>query len=185
MHRARDSALLDLLEETPSSSHYGSVWRVVREGRDPLRCSRSFGRWDDGSVDVLYTAMERKGAIAEMRYHLTKGQPVFPSRVRFELHEIHCRVGNIAVLDFSMLGRLGIPEDQYGRLPYPSLRIEYARTQQIGEAACFIGFDALQVPNARWPCKNIVFFCERLESDALTEHRNDGLVDWEEVTDGA
>ena len=136
-------------------------------------------------MDVLYTAMERKGAIAEMRYHLTKGQPVFPSRVRFELHEIHCRVGNIAVLDFSMLGRLGIPEDQYGRLPYPSLRIEYARTQQIGEAACFIGFDALQVPNARWPCKNIVFFCERLESDALTEHRNDGLVDWEEVTDGA
>ena len=32
---------------------HGPVWRIVRQGRDPLLASRSGGRWDDGTFDGL------------------------------------------------------------------------------------------------------------------------------------
>ena len=80
--RIRDRQLLDVLEALDPAPYEGAVWRSVREGRDPLACWRSGGRWDDGTVDVLYTSETREAAIAERRFHLYRGQPLPPSKVR-------------------------------------------------------------------------------------------------------
>ena len=72
----RDNALIDALEAIEPVVFSGTVWRLVRDGRNPLQCSASGGRWDDGSFDVLYTSMSRDGSLAEMRFHLMRGQPV-------------------------------------------------------------------------------------------------------------
>ena len=49
----RDRGLLDALEKVRQEPCDGTVWRSVREGRDPLACWRSGGRWDDGSFGVF------------------------------------------------------------------------------------------------------------------------------------
>jgi hypothetical protein len=57
--------------------------------------------------------------------------------------------------------------------------ILYTRTQEIGEAAFFLGFDGLQAPSARWNCANLVLFTERLGPEALHVGESKS-VDWNE-----
>jgi hypothetical protein len=61
VQRRRDNKLLDALEALEPVAFDGIVWRVVREGRSPVICSKSGGRWDDGTFDVFYTSQERDG----------------------------------------------------------------------------------------------------------------------------
>ena len=125
--KRRDSKLIDAIEAIAPVIYSETVWRVVRRGRDPTQCSRSGGRWDDGTFDVLYTSQEREGALAEMRFHLMRGQPVMPSRVTYNLFEIDVALrralklldfvalygmilmpmGAIVFVDFWLAGRLG------------------------------------------------------------------------------
>src|SRR3546814_10039675 len=115
----RDRALLDALEQVERRPYSGTVWRSVREGRDPLACWRSGGRWDDGGFDVLYTSETREAALEERRFHLYQGQPIPPSKVRYELFEL--RVSLEAVVAFHPLARLaplGLDNARYGQLAY-------------------------------------------------------------------
>ena len=115
--RPRDKALLDAIEAVEPSEHAGPVWRVARAERDPCVCGRSGGRWDDGTFDVLYTALERDGAIAEMYFHLKRGQPVFPSRARFHLHRLDVALERaLKLLDLQALASLGVDVGTWGRL---------------------------------------------------------------------
>src|SRR5688572_6141376 len=102
--QSRDVRLIDALEGRPGLSLSQTVWRVVREGRDPTECSATGGRWDDGSFDVLYTSTERDGCIAELEFHIKKGQPLIPSKMRFKLYELQARLTN--ALDLSNLDDL-------------------------------------------------------------------------------
>jgi hypothetical protein len=81
------------------------------------------------------------------------------------------RLKNVLRLDgMHLLKPLGIDPKSY-----PGL--EYARTQAIGDAAFFLGFDALVVPSARRETLNLVIFADRLEAaDADVEQSE--LVDW-------
>ncbi len=167
---ARDLALLDALDACSREAFEGCAWRVVREGRDPLQGSPSGARWDPGTFDVLYTALERDGALAEIHFHLSR-QPVFPSTVRFTLYELSVRVRDLLRLpDAASLERFGIDRDRFAELIY-------ARTQEIGDAARFLGFSGLIVPSARWGGLNLVLFTDRLALDALSV-RSQELIDW-------
>lgn len=175
----RDNALIDALEAISPVEYAGPVWRIVREGRDPLRFSASGGRWDDGSFDVLYTSLERQGAIAEMRFHLMRGQPVMPSRVRYQLFELQVRIGRaLKLLDLDALSALGLDVSRYGRLSYQDKSQEYPRTQQIGEVAHFLEFDGLIVPSARYGCHNAVLFGDCVPPEAMAILHDHGLVAW-------
>ena len=128
----------------------GKVWQSVRAGHDPLVCRRPGGRWDDGTLDVLYTSETREGAVAERRFHLFQGQPFPPSRVRYEMFELWVSLG--AVMRFAGLAALadvGLRVAGYGRLSYLEREQEYPRSQEIAEACAFLGADGLRVPNAR------------------------------------
>lgn len=177
--KRRDLALIDAIEAIAPTPFSGTVWRVVREGRDPLEGRASGGRWDDGTFDVLYTSLEREGALAEMYFHLRRGQPIFPSRVRYELYELSLSLERaLKLLDLAALGSLGVTPEAFGRLSYEERVSEYPRTQDIAEVAHFLEFDGLLVPSARRDCLNAVVFCERCapsQKEVLVSH---GLIDW-------
>jgi RES domain-containing protein len=177
----RDSKLIDALEVLPHSPIDTTVWRVVREGRDVAQCSASGGRWDDGTFDVLYTALDRDGAVAEMFFHLLRGQPVFPSKVRYELYELRVTLQSVMRLPtLPELSQLGIDTSRFGQLSYAERTLEYPRTQQIGEVAHFLDCDGLLIPNARWTCANLVVFGDRIAPDSLEVMNEHGLIDWDD-----
>lgn len=178
----RPPALIDALDTREPNAFSGSVWRVVTTGFEPLRPGRSGGRWDDGTFDVLYTAVERDGALAEAYFHAYKGQPVLPSKIGKTLHQIDANLTR--VLDLTAEGALtdiGANMAQYGRLHYAERQIEYPSLQQIAEVAFFLEFEGILVPNARWSCANLVIFTERTRPDQLevTTKESVDLANWE------
>ncbi len=174
--RARDNVLIDALEAAPATEFDGDVWRVVRRDRDPLRGSSPGGRWDDGTFDVLYASAEADGALAEMHFHLMRGQPIFPSEMAFRLYEIHVVLRR--ALRLADMAALGVETARYGSLKYAQKQEEYPRLQEIGEVAHFLDFDGLIVPSARWKCHNVVLFTDRVPPEALSVAGDHGPVDW-------
>lgn len=175
----RDSALIDALEELDPIKFCENVWRVVRGGRDPLQCSASGGRWDDGTFDVLYTAQEEQGAISEMKFHLLRGQPVIPTQVDYRLFELKISLERaLKLLDLEALSAIGLDTSKFGRLSYQGRSEEYPRTQQIGEVAHFLDYDGLIVPSARFDGSNVVLFCDRVPPAAINIVRDHNVIDW-------
>jgi hypothetical protein len=170
--RARDLQLLDALDELDPVEVDDIVWRMVRSGRDPLLGQAAGGRWDTGQFDVLYTALDPNGAIAEIHFHLSR-QPVFPSKVEFTLNEI--RVKTYRTLKFANLDELeplGVEKDKYAN-------ILYERTQEIADAAVFLGFDGIIAPNARWQCSNLAIFSNQIGPHDL-ELGESKVIDWKD-----
>jgi hypothetical protein len=177
--RARDSVLIDAIESLAGKPYRGRIWRVVREGKHVLTPSAAGGRWDDGTFDVLYTSEVADGAAAEMYFHLSRGQPVLPSKVAYHLYEIQVRTERALHLkDLDAIAQLGVDTTRYGALSYNDRHQEYPRTQEVGEAAHFIGFDALVVPNARWQAMNVVVFHDRLSPETSEVVKDHGPIDW-------
>jgi RES domain-containing protein len=157
MRKIRNPELLDQLQANEPQPFSGQVWRMARAGRNPLTASSPKGRWDDGSFDVLYTAREPDTARAEVYYHLTRAQPVFPSGLKIHLHELNADLQKVFAFEsVEALAALGVDPATYGTMDYARLQAEYSVTQQIGEAAHFLGADAIMVPSARWPGQNLV-----------------------------
>lgn len=165
----RPKPLIDAIGAEVPVSFSGNVWRVVTDGFDALRPARAGGRWDDGTFDVLYTSSERDGALAESWFHAAKGQPLIPSKVRKRLFQIEADLNR--ALDLSGEGKLaalGVNVQTYGRLAYFGRTNEYPTLQQIAETAHFYEYEAIIVPNARWPASNVVVFTERTKPDQLS-----------------
>src|SRR5689334_9003001 len=116
---ARDRRLLDALEAISPEPFNGTAWRVVRDGRNPRQCSAAGGRWDDRTFDVLYTSSRADGAIAEMHFHLSRGQPVFPSQVRYRLFELSMALSRcLRFASLVDLAALGLRTETFGQLSY-------------------------------------------------------------------
>ncbi len=177
--KVRDNALIDALDASPAVEFEGVAWRVVRGDREPMRGSSPGGRWDDGTFDVLYTSGERDGALAEMYFHIMRGQPIFPSEMEFRLYELDVVLRRaLRLADIAALEAFGVEATSYRSLEYPRKQEEYQRMQEIGEAAHFLDFDGLIVPSARWKCQNLVLFTDRVLPPALSISRDHGPVDW-------
>lgn len=178
MRKIRNPELLDQLQERATQPFAGHIWRMARAGRNPLLATNPKGRWDDGSFDVLYAARDADAARAEVYYHLTRGQPVFPSTLKIHLHEIAADLKR--VLEFENLEALqpfGVDAANYGASDYARLQAEYSITQQIGEAAHFLGLEAIVVPSARWPGQNIVVMATNRLSH-VKDHGPQDLKTW-------
>jgi len=168
---ARDLQLLDLLDAHKGVSFEGDVWRIVREGVEVLQGYPAKARWDPGTFDVLYTSLERDGSLAEIHFHLSR-QPVFPSKLRSRVHRISVRTHRtLKLADLEAINELGVSAESYAGLTYE-------RTQEIGDAAFFLGFDGILAPSARHTCHNLVLFCDRLSPADLTACESE-IVDWE------
>jgi hypothetical protein len=168
--RIHDRVILDALEALDPVPFSGAVWRVTRKGKEPLRGAAANGRWSSsGKFEVLYTSLEREGALAEIGYRLSL-EPVWPSRIEHELHAIGAEAER--VLRFADLASLEPFEVDVARYR----TFEYTATQALAAAAHFLEFDGLIVPNARFDCANLVLFTERAPTLSLIETQP---VDWE------
>ena len=169
--RSHDDRLLDALGKIDGEPFEGTMWRVVRMGRSVLDGSRGAGRWNPASLTVLYGAQEADGAIAEIHYHLNRGQSVFPSRMQHHLFELRVKTNEMLVLaNMSALAGLGVDAAHYGEMLYNC-------TQDIAAAAAFMGFDGIIAPSARWKCSNIVLFLDAVDLDDIEEIHSDP-VNW-------
>ena len=170
--KPRDPALLDALDAFHRVSYAGETWRVVRHGRDPLEGSAAGGRWDPTLFDVLYTSLVQDGAVAEVYFQLSR-QPVFPSRIKYGLHRIRVRTAKTLKLpDLDAMVPLGVDPARYRE-------ILYGPTQEIGDAAYFLGFDSIIAPNARWSCDNLILFTDQIAIEHL-EVVESSEVNWTE-----
>jgi hypothetical protein len=164
-HKPRDMALLDALDKLPRLTIQQRVWRTVRDGRDPLEGSRSRGRW-------VYTSHLKDGSIAEI-YALLSAQPVFPSKVQWLAYELQVELANVASLPtLPELAGLGVDVARYQHR-------EYERTQEVADAALFLGFDGLITPSARWDCTNLVVFTESIDPGQTALGGPPDRVDWD------
>lgn len=158
--RARDLGLLDALDAFKREDLDLDVWRLARAGRDPAQGSPSQSRWCNGTFDVLYTSLDRDGANAEL-HALLSLQPVFPSKVCWFAHRLRVKAAQtLRLADLETLAKLGVDSARYKER-------DYDRTQEIADAAFFLGFDALIAPSARWACLNLVLFTERIPPDQI------------------
>jgi RES domain-containing protein len=175
--RAHDDRLLDAVAAIAPVEYDRAVWRVVREGRPPTEGSRGAGRWNPAELSVLYCAEARDGALSEIHFHLSRGQPVFPSRIRHVVWRLGAELQRaLTLLDVKRLAALGVEMSRYRD-------ILYARTQEIGAAAAFLGFDGLLAPSARHECANLVVFLDNAPPEALVEQECEP-VDWAAWTRG-
>lgn len=188
MTAPRDRELIDALDAMAVEPFSGTVWRVRREGFDPTVFYAGGNRWDDGSFEVLYTALDREGALAEMRFHLSRGQPVIPSKIRYSLHELIVDVpGIIDLTDWTFLERFGVEKSGFGRMPYLSRETEYSACQRIGEAIHFLGSDdpsdpsGFLVPNARREGRNLILLGDYMPIENIHHVKDHGVIDWNVV----
>jgi len=153
--RARGLGLLDAVDAFKREAVDAEVWRLVRSGRDPTVGSPSRSRWCNGSFDVLYTSFERDGAIAEI-HALLSLQPVFPSKDLWFAHRLKIKAAQtLRLADLPTLSQLGVNSARYAER-------DYKRTQEIADAAYFLGYDGVIAPSARWSCLNLVLFTDRI-----------------------
>lgn len=147
------------------------MWRVVKKGRSPRDGSRGAGRWNPTELSVLYGAQQHNGAIAEIHFHISRAQSVFPSRMQHELVELTISTDHLLALpDMPTLARLGVDVQQYQR-------ILYDRCQEIAAAAAFLGYQGLIAPSARWDCQNIVLFVNEIDQNQI-DAVSSTPVDW-------
>jgi RES domain len=76
----------------------------------------------------------------------------------------------LRLADMAALEKLGIDRGRFSEL-------QYARSQEIGDAAQFLGFSGLIVPSARWGGLNLVLFTDQLSPDTLSIQSKE-LIDW-------
>ncbi|HXW19299.1 MAG TPA: RES family NAD+ phosphorylase [Roseiarcus sp.] len=170
--RVHDRNVLDILEAVGTRSLQGKVWRITREGRDATRGSAAGGRWSPtGEFEVLYTNLERDGALAEIGHRLSL-EPVWPSKIAHRLHQLSYQVERALQLsDFETLRGLGVNTERYESY-------DYAATRAIAAAAQFLGCDALVVPNARHQSLNLVIMPENLDPAMTLKVLSSEPVDW-------
>ena len=170
--RIHDRAVLDALESIPLTCFADDVWRVTRKGREATRGSTAYGRWSPGGAfEVLYTSLERDGALAEIGYRLSL-EPIWPSRMAHEVHTINAVVArSLRFADVSELVPLGVDENTYDRF-------DYNATQAIAAAAHFLEFDGLIVPSARAPGLNLDICMDRAASNGELDVKASEDVDW-------
>jgi hypothetical protein len=169
-----DQGLLDQLSALAIERFDGEVFRATGVSADPLAFSFNGGRWsppatDGVEVPVLYTSMERNGALAEVVSYLMLLTPL-PSK---PLKASRLGVSTTKTLRLARAGLdgLGVDMAHYGER-------DYGQTQRIGAALAFLGLDGLIAPSARWRCDNLMIYqSNHLLSERL-ELIKEEQIDW-------
>lgn len=124
---------------------------------------------ESGSSAVLYTSLEREGALAEISFHWSQLTPL-PTKP-LALHRLGIRTHNTLRLLRADLSQLGVNSDHLAEM-------NYERTQEIGAAVAFLGHDGLIAPSARWQCDNLMVFNDNQSVTSELEVISTETVSW-------
>lgn len=170
-----DKELLRRLAAFPMRPYTGEVFRVTSPSRDPLEASANGGRWglsqnSTPGTPVLYTSLERDGALAEVASYLIELTPL-PRSNPVKVSTIALTASNVVHLRTSDLQALGIDTSRYGTR-------DYYLTQQIGAALDHLGVDGLIAPSARYDCDNLMVFTAQHGFSETMEVISNEEVEW-------
>jgi hypothetical protein len=170
---SHDAALVDALSRRSVATFSGEVFRATIPGYDPLAASTRGGRWSThGGPSVLYTSLERDGALSEIAFHWSQLTPI-PKRP-VTLHALAVETTRTLRLIRVDLASLGVEDARYET-------INYERTQEVGAAVAFLGCNGLIAPNARWPCENLMIYMDNVPLDrtfAVTSATSVNWIEW-------
>lgn len=165
-----DPDLLDRLDSYPKEQFAGDVFRATRINLNPLAGTYNGGRWMKyDAAAIVYTSLERDGALAEIVFHWSQLNPLPTKPV--VVHRLQVNLHRIVRLNHANLAKLGISESNYKN-------INPARTQEIGAASEFLGCDGLIAPSARWNCESLMLFPQSMNNTATLELKDSENVDW-------
>lgn len=162
-----DPHLIELLDELPRSVFRGEAFRHQGPGYHPLSAEGARiqgGRWNPpNSFPVLYLALDRSTAAAEFyRRAEREGRPpeqLLPRRLyryRVELEAVLDLTGRDA-LTHAALSPTDISSD------------DLSRCQAVGDAAHYLGLEAILTPSATSAGRNLAVFFDRLRSGSTVE----------------
>jgi hypothetical protein len=168
-----DQSLLDQLCRFPLEDYQGIVFRATSVTADPLAPSISGGRWAPAAeygigISVLYTSLERNGALAEIVSYLVLLTP--PPSKPLKVARMAVSTRRTLRLARANLVDLDVDMARYGER-------DYRRTQDIGAALAFLEVDGLISPSARWSCDNLTIFTANHLSGRL-KLIDVGTVNW-------
>ena len=171
-----EQALVDQLSILPAEQFDSEVFRTTRAGADPLASSINGGRWAPAAqgasdVPVLYTSLDRDGALAEVVSYLIELTPM-PGPRPLKVARLAVSTAKTLRLARVDLERLNIDMARYGER-------DYLRTQSIGAAVAFLGLDGLIAPSARWRCDNLMIFTENHSLHQKLEVIDAEDVEWQ------
>jgi len=170
-----DQDLVDRLSELATERFAGDVFRATGISIDPTAPSINGGRWStppdgDAGIYVLYTSLDREGAIAEMCSFLAELTPI-PKPRPIKVTRLAVTTSRTLHLVRADLVILGVDMTHYGER-------DYSLTQKIGAALAFLGLDGLIAPSARWPCDNLMIFTDNHALTERLEPLSDEQVEW-------
>ena len=170
-----DPDLADRLSTFATQPFNGEVFRATAAKADPVAPSLYGGRWArpqnrDPGTNVLYTSMERNGALAEMASFLADLTPI-PGPRKIKVTQLAVTTSHTLRLVRASLDDLGIDMNRYGER-------DYARTQEIGSTLAWLGLDGLIAPSARWACENLMIFTDNHTLGEKLEPLHEELVEW-------
>lgn len=170
-----DQGLLRRLTAFPTQRFDGLVYRVTSLTRDPLVASAYGGRWGipqnaTSGTSVLYTSMDRDGALAEVASYLVDLSPL-PRSNLMKVHAISLTASRVVRLTMSDIESLGCNRTDYGTR-------DYLATQKVGAALEHLGIDGLLAPSARYQCENLMLFTTQHKLDEKLEVQSSEEVEW-------
>ena len=179
--RPHEPALLEALAAFPEEAFDGQAFRVTGRSAEPVVFSTNGGRWAPPStylsVPVLYTGLTREAALAEGASYLAIMSPE-PARL-VALHRLHVTAKRVMRLAPADLERLGVDQATYPERGYARPgQAPPSRSQEVGAALAFLGFDGLIAPSARWPGDNFMLFGDNHGLDCELEAVEREEVDW-------
>ena len=170
-----DRSLLDRLSQIRPERFQGEAFRATGKSVNPIAPSLNGGRWalppgGDVGAFVLYTSLQKEGALAEVCSFLAQLTPI-PKARNLKVARLAVTASHVARLTWQQMSALGIDAERYGER-------DYGRTQEIGAAFAFLEFDGLIVPSARWNCDNLVLFTGNHALSETLEVRDIEEVEW-------
>jgi len=152
-----DPALLDAIEGLPVADWRGRVWRHMFNDYTPDRVNTSGARWNPPGVGAIYTALQRRTALAEGQYAIdVQPRRTYAKRV---LYQVEVSVFELVDLAGSgALAAVGLTiDDVHADDP--------KACQRVGGAVAWLERGGLLVPSARDPDSNLVILVGRLGLD--------------------
>jgi hypothetical protein len=166
-----DPALANRLGALATEAFVGEVFRATRASADPTAPSFYGGRWarpqnGDPGTNVLYTSVERDGAMAEVAAFLADQSPI-PGPRELKVTRLAVTTSKTLRLARANLGSLGIDMKRYGER-------DYSRTRTLA----WLGLDGLIAPSARWDCDNLMIFTDNHTLGEKLEPVDQELIEW-------
>lgn len=170
-----DRDLLRALSSHPEEQFDGETFRVTSLSRDATEPGANGGRWGlpqgpTPGTSVLYTSLDRDGAIAEVASYRVLLTPI-PRSNPVKVSRLSLTASRVLRLSMDHLESLGVNRAKYGER-------DYFLTQQIGAGVEHLGYDGLIAPSARYGCDNLMIFTANSGFNERLEVLDSEEVEW-------